>query len=151
MFKSQHSIPFYFQTSYYPVLLVCISVKWISIIICIISLYSTSDRVKCAYVDRFSTCGWMFLKTMLAKCKNIWTYTFQIAFVHSDLTSLQCKESMQNFSLVVIDIFPQNVLVQFISNTQDFSSAPLENVNWKVVVLLNCIFSITTTFQWRLP
>ena len=77
-----------------------------------------------------------------------YTYPFQIAFVHSDLTSLQCKESMQNFSLIVIDIFPQNVLVQFISNTQDFSSAPLENVNWKVVVLRNCIFSITTTFQW---
>ena len=51
--KSQYSIPFYFHTSYYPVLLVCISVKWISIIICIIILYSTSDRVKCAYVDRF--------------------------------------------------------------------------------------------------
>ena len=49
--------PFYFQTSYYPVLLVCISVKWISIIICIINLYSTSNRVKCEYVDRFSTCG----------------------------------------------------------------------------------------------
>ena len=74
-------------------------------------------------------------------------YAFQIAFVHSDFTSLQCKESMQNFSLVVIDIFPLNVLVRFISNTQDFSSAPLENVNLKVVVLLNCIFSITTTFQ----
>ena len=49
MFKSQYSIPFYFQTSYYPVLLVCISVKWNSITICIISLYSTSHRVKCVY------------------------------------------------------------------------------------------------------
>ena len=39
------------------VVLVCISVKWISIIICIISLYSTSNRLKCAYVDRFSTCS----------------------------------------------------------------------------------------------
>ena len=75
------------------------------------------------------------------------TYTFQIAFVHSHLTSLQCKESMQNFSPVVIDIFPPNVLVRFISNTQDFSSTPLKNVNWKVVVLVNWIFSITTTFQ----
>ena len=56
-------------------------------------------------------------------------YTFQIAFVHSDFTSLQCKESMQNFSPVVVDIFPLNVLVRFISNTQDFSSAPLENVS----------------------
>ena len=42
---------------------------------------------------------------------------------------MQCKESTQNFSPVVIDIFPPNVLVGFISNTQDFSSAPLENVN----------------------
>ena len=46
-------------------------------------------------------------------------------------------------------IFPPNVLVWFISNTYDFSSAPLENVNWKVVVLLNCIFSITTSFQQK--
>ena len=30
------------------IILVCISVKWISIIICIIRLYSTSNRVKCA-------------------------------------------------------------------------------------------------------
>ena len=58
------------------------------------------------------------------------TYTFQIVFVHSDLTSLQCKESMQILSPVVIDIFPPNVLiVWFISNTQDFLSAPLEHVN----------------------
>ena len=78
-----------------------------------------------------------------------YTYPFQLAFVHSDLTSLQCKESMQNFSPVAIDIFPPNVLVRFISNTQDFSSAPLEHVNWKLVVLLNCIFLITTTFQWK--
>ena len=53
MFKSQYSILFYFQTSCYPVLLVYISIKWISNIICILSLYSTSNRVKCAYVDRF--------------------------------------------------------------------------------------------------
>ena len=72
-----------------------------------------------------------------------YTYPFQLAFVHSDLTSLQCKEFMQNFSPVAIDIFPPNVLVRFISNTQDFSSPPLENVNWKVVVLLRDLSEIS--------
>ena len=44
----------------------------------------------------------VFVNNVSLKYK--YTYTFQISFVHSNLTSLQCKESMQNFSYVVIDI-----------------------------------------------
>ena len=48
------------------------------------------------------------------------TYTFQITFFHFDLTSLQCQECTQNFSPVVIEFFPTNVLVRFISKAHDF-------------------------------
>ena len=42
---------------------------------------------------------------------------------------------MQKVSPVLIQIHPPNRTGRFISNTQDFSSALLENVNWKVGVL----------------
>ena len=44
----------------------CISAKWISIIICIINLYSTSNRVKCAFAGADSSI--VFLHVAMAEC-----------------------------------------------------------------------------------